>query len=121
MNNKTIFNGIGIDRRNFIVNSLATASVLYFGKLPNVYAQSATDKLKLSTNISGVAVDSLERFILKISHDVWSHPELPLHEEISSQIHKKALTESGFKIISTGTSGIPTAFIAEWVQGTGGG
>ena len=51
---------------------------------------------------------------------MWKTPELSLHEEKSSEIHLRELRAAGFKIVSTGTSGTPTAFLAEWSQGEGG-
>ena len=66
------------------------------------------------------AVQSVRDAILRISHEVWKNPELSLHEEISAGIHLRELREAGFTIVSTGTSGIPTAFVAEWAQGKGG-
>ena len=36
------------------------------------------------------------------------------------RFHLRELKEAGFTIVSTGTSGIPTAFLAEWSQGEGG-
>jgi aminobenzoyl-glutamate utilization protein B len=66
------------------------------------------------------AVASVEDIVLRISHEVWENPELSLHEEISSEIHKRELRAAGFAIVSQGTSGIPTAFVAEWSMGSGG-
>ncbi|MCS6068785.1 hypothetical protein LNO81_30290 [Klebsiella variicola subsp. variicola] len=42
------------------------------------------------------AVDDIKNIILQISHDVWNNPELSLHEEISSKIHKDALEKGRF-------------------------
>jgi aminobenzoyl-glutamate utilization protein B len=66
------------------------------------------------------AVEAVRDAILRISREVWNNPELSLHEEISAEIHLRELREAGFTIVSTGTSGIPTAFVAEWSQGEGG-
>ena len=66
------------------------------------------------------AVAALEDVIVKISRDVWATPELSLSEFKSSEIHIRALEAEGFRITSRGTSGFPTAFIAEWSQGKGG-
>ncbi len=69
---------------------------------------------------AGAAVDSVRDAILRISREVWATPELSLNEIKSHQIHIRELEAEGFTITSRGTSGIPTAFIAEWSQGTGG-
>ncbi|NVO17569.1 MAG: amidohydrolase [Rhodoplanes sp.] len=66
------------------------------------------------------AVESVKDAVLRISREVWATPELSLKEEKSSEIHLRELRAAGFRIVSTGTSGTPTAFVAEWAQGTGG-
>lgn len=65
-------------------------------------------------------METLRDVILRISRQVWENPELSLHEDVSSKIHARELRDAGFTLVSTGTSGIPTAFVAEWSQGTGG-
>ncbi|HCI4647846.1 TPA: amidohydrolase [Klebsiella quasipneumoniae subsp. similipneumoniae] len=107
-------------RRSFIKQSMAVALVLKTGVATKAFA---AEEYKLPAPQSDMfidAVDNVKDVILKVSHDVWSNPELSLHEEISSKIHKDTLTSQGFKIVSSGTSGIPTAFVAEWSQGNGG-
>jgi aminobenzoyl-glutamate utilization protein B len=66
------------------------------------------------------AVAALKEPILRISREVWATPELSLSERKSSEIHIRELEAAGFRITSRGTSGVPTAFIAEWSQGAGG-
>lgn len=66
------------------------------------------------------AVADAEASILQISREVWATPELSLAEEQSHKVHIRELEAVGFAITSRGTSGIPTAFIAEWTQGVGG-
>ena len=66
------------------------------------------------------AVAALEDTIVRISREVWATPELSLAEVESSEIHIRALEAEGFRITSRGTSGLPTAFVAEWRQGSGG-
>ncbi len=73
-----------------------------------------------SSAVALQAVNQSRDAILRISREVWANPELSLHEEKSSAIHIRELKAAGFTITSTGTSGTPTAFIAEWKQGTGG-
>jgi aminobenzoyl-glutamate utilization protein B len=43
-----------------------------------------------------------------------------LAEVASMQVHLRALEAAGFRTVSTGTAGVPTAFLSEWSQGTGG-
>ncbi len=74
----------------------------------------------MSVDAARKAVESFKDVILRISHEVWNNPELSLHEDVSSKIHIRELRDAGFTIVSTGTSGIPTAFVAEWTQGDGG-
>ena len=107
-------------RRGFIKNSIGTALLLQAGVVPSVYAREKQESATPETKLYSDAVTSVQELILNISHDVWSHPELSLHEETSSKLHMDALVKEGFTITSSGTSGIPTAFVAEWTQGTGG-
>ncbi|WP_240757106.1 amidohydrolase [Roseicella aquatilis] len=58
--------------------------------------------------------------ILRISREVWANAELGLAERRSSAIHLRELEAAGFRVASRGTSGVPTAFVAEWSQGSGG-
>jgi aminobenzoyl-glutamate utilization protein B len=58
--------------------------------------------------------------IERICAEVWDLAELSLEEVASAQVHLRELEAAGFTITSRGTSGQPTAFIAEWEQGTAG-
>jgi len=58
--------------------------------------------------------------IERIWSEVWDLSELSLAEVQSAAVHLRELKAAGFSITSLGTSGIPTAFIAEWKQGEGG-
>jgi aminobenzoyl-glutamate utilization protein B len=58
--------------------------------------------------------------ILRISREVWELAELSLVEANSFKVHLRELEAAGFRTVSTGTSGYPTAFISEWTQGAGG-
>lgn len=66
------------------------------------------------------AVEAVSDTILRISREVWANAELSRMEVKSHAIHLRALEAEGFTITSRGTSGYPTAFIAEWTQGAGG-
>jgi len=68
---------------------------------------------------AAAAVAALRDPILRISREVWATPEVSLAEVRSSEIHIRELEAAGFAITSRGTSGVPTAFIAEWSQGKG--
>lgn len=58
--------------------------------------------------------------ILRISREVWEAAELSIVEQQSARIHLRELEAAGFRTVSEGTSGYPTAFICEWSQGSGG-
>lgn len=66
------------------------------------------------------AVASARPIIERICAEVWELAEVSLQEVKSTLVHQRELKEEGFTIVSTGTSGVPTAFVAEWTQGTGG-
>lgn len=66
------------------------------------------------------AVTEVEPAILRISREVWENAELSRQEMKSHAIHLRELEAEGFTITSRNTSGYPTAFIAEWKQGTRG-
>jgi len=104
-------------RRSLLVGSLASTVAWMLAPSP---ASAESKAAPGSAQAAREAVEAVRDAILRISHEVWNNPELSLHEEISSEIHLRELREAGFTIVSTGTSGIPTAFIAEWTQGEGG-
>lgn len=113
---------LALSRRALILSSLATGALWTLDSLPAI-AQSVTPEPPAPPESATTARDAVEAIrdqILRISHEVWENAELSLHEEISSQIHIRELKAAGFNITSTGTSGIPTAFVAEWSQGEGG-
>lgn len=73
-----------------------------------------------STVAAAKAVTEFEPAILRISREVWENAELSRQEMKSHAIHIRELEAAGFAITSRNTSGYPTAFIAEWKQGSGG-
>ncbi|MBB5222888.1 aminobenzoyl-glutamate utilization protein B [Amaricoccus macauensis] len=73
-----------------------------------------------SSGAAAEAVEAVRDAILRISREVWATPELSLAEVKSHRIHLRELEAAGFTTKSRGTSGIPTAFISEWSQGSGG-
>src|SRR5947209_3950960 len=64
------------------------------------------------------AVEQATPTIKRIAHEVWQFAELSLQEVKSAQLIMDILQEQDFTIISKGTAGIPTAFIAEYGSGT---
>lgn len=66
------------------------------------------------------ALEAARPAIERISAEVWELAEVGLHELASSSVHQRELTDAGFSIVSAGTAGVPTAFVAEWSQGEGG-
>ncbi len=66
------------------------------------------------------AVEGSRAAILRISREVWANAELGLTERRSAAIHLRELEAAGFRVESRGTSGVPTAFLCEWRQGSGG-
>jgi aminobenzoyl-glutamate utilization protein B len=65
------------------------------------------------------AVEASRATILRISREVWANPELSLREEKSSAIHVRELEAAGFRV-TKGVANIPTCFVAQWSQGSGG-
>jgi len=66
------------------------------------------------------AIEGASPTVERIASEIWNLSELSLEEVRSSEVHLRELRAAGFEITSTGTSGVPTAFVAEWTQGTGG-
>jgi len=114
-------------REMLVVGAVGTAGAL-LGPGTVVMAQadtgSSTDAAPLapppSAAIARSAVGAVGSAILRISREVWANAELGRQEMKSHAIHIRELEAEGFKITSRNTSGYPTAFIAEWTQGTGG-
>jgi aminobenzoyl-glutamate utilization protein B len=73
-----------------------------------------------SAAVARKAVGEVEAAILRISREVWENAELSRQEMKSHAIHLRELEAEGFTVTSRNTSGYPTAFIAEWTQGSGG-
>lgn len=63
------------------------------------------------------AVEQVRPTIEHLAGELWQLAELSLQEVQSARLIRRCLREEGFTITSTGTAGVPTAFIAEW--GTG--
>ncbi|HEY4929591.1 MAG TPA: M20 family metallopeptidase [Acidimicrobiales bacterium] len=50
--------------------------------------------------------------LVALSHDIHAHPELSFDETRSAAVTAEALERGGFRV-TTGTAGLPTAFVAE--------
>lgn len=71
-------------------------------------------------HVNDQALAAAQPAIERICAEVWDAAEIGLEEVTSSAIHLRELEAAGFTIMSTGTAGVPTAFVAEWSQGEGG-
>jgi aminobenzoyl-glutamate utilization protein B len=66
------------------------------------------------------ATEAARPVVERLCAEVWRLAEPSFHEEASSTAHLRELQAAGFRVTSRGTSGIPTAFVAEWTHGEGG-
>jgi aminobenzoyl-glutamate utilization protein B len=99
-----------ISRRMLMAGSAASTAAWMLAPAVAIAQDSGVTE---SAKAAHDAVQAVRGTILRISREVWNHPELSLHEENSSAIHLRELRQAGFNIVSTGTSGIPTALVAE--------
>ena len=65
-----------------------------------------------------LAVEQATLIIQRTAKEIWQFSELSLQEIKSAQLIIHILQEQGFTITSKGTSGVPTAFIAEYGDGS---
>lgn len=84
------------------------------------HAPPGAQDLPASSAAAERVVAELRDPILRISREVWAAAELSLVEQRSHAIHLRELEAAGFRVVSRGTAGVPTAFIAEWRHGSGG-
>lgn len=128
----TVDDKAGFARRTFIATGAAGVGASSIGSAGPVMAQatpvptaaaappaSAAIAPPSSAAIAARAVESTRDVIVRISREVWTSAERTLAEEKSAAIHVRELKVAGFKV-TTGTSNIPTAFLAEWSQGSNG-
>jgi aminobenzoyl-glutamate utilization protein B len=66
------------------------------------------------------AVEAVGGVVEGLSGEVWQLAEVSFHERGSARAHLRALDAAGFTVVSTGSAGIPTAFVAEWTGVEGG-
>ena len=65
------------------------------------------------------SIDGYMTELRALSDDIFDHPEIGFEEEYACKVLTDYLKDKGFKVeIGTGT--LPTAFRAEYEQGTGG-
>ena len=74
---------------------------------------TALDSMKTSV---AADVNTASDLLTKLSHDIWDNPELAFEEEHAASVCIDALSDAGFSI-TTGVSGLETAFIAEYGSG----
>lgn len=72
-----------------------------------------------SAKVISEAVEAVRPMIERIAAEVWDLAEISLQEIESAKVLTRELIKAGFTITSTGTAGVPTAFIAEWSRGAG--
>jgi aminobenzoyl-glutamate utilization protein B len=118
-------NNSGINRRTLLATGAIGSTISSIGSVGPVMAQAvptpttAIAAAPPSAAVAAKAVESIRDVVLRISREVWTNAERTLNEEKSAAIHVRELKSAGFKV-SMGTSNIPTAFLAEWSQGSGG-
>ncbi len=104
-----------IARRDILIAGLAAGAA---AALPARVAEAQAAPASKAAAASAVA--GVEDAILRITQEVWDLAEISLVEVESMKIHLRELEAAGFTTVSTGTAGLPTAFLLEWSQGTGG-
>ncbi|WP_205963441.1 amidohydrolase [Roseicella aquatilis] len=111
-------------RREVVLGVAGTAMAAGSGATAPGAAQAPAPPTALalppSSRAAGRAVAELRDPILRISRGVWAKAELSLAEVLSHAIHLRELEAAAFRVTSRGTAGVPTAFVAEWRQGSGG-
>ncbi len=121
----------GISRRGVLGATTGLAAGVGLGLIPGeLLAQAGgsadtrgtggAPQPPVSVQAAAAAVEGHGDAILRISREVWEAAELSLAEAKSARIHLRELEAAGFHAVSEGTSGYPTAFVAEWSQGSGG-
>lgn len=125
LDRRTILGGIGLGTAAAAVGApgltLAQADAPPMPRENDAAPKPRTADLPpVSSATAAEAVAATSDAILRISREVWATPELSLSEDKSHRIHLRELEAAGFTTRSRGTSGVPTAFISEWSQGSGG-
>jgi aminobenzoyl-glutamate utilization protein B len=116
----------GISRRGVLGTAAGLAAGAATGAVtglrPDILFAQATGGGAAPASVAAAeaAVARHAEAILRIRREVWELAELSLVEARSFRVHLRALEAAGFRTVSTGTSGYPTAFVSEWSQGSGG-
>src|SRR5215472_12694788 len=71
----------------------------------------------VSFESSDQAIERVRPTIEHLASDLWRLAELSLQEVQSARLILDLLQGEGFTIISRGTAGVPTAFLAAWGSG----
>jgi aminobenzoyl-glutamate utilization protein B len=110
-----------LNRRGFLAT---TAASLLAGAAaaPGMATQAAAADASppASSDMAAAAVEASKDAILRISREVWDLAEVSLVEVKSADVHRRELTAAGFTLTQQRTKSHPTAFVAEWTNGTGG-
>ncbi len=116
-----------ISRRVFVGATGALLAARELAGDDRVNAQSAVPHSSIerfsereSLRAAKAAVKTAQKTILKISREVWNKPAVGLQEQEAMEVHIRELEAAGFTITSRNSGGHPTAFIAQWSQGSGG-
>ena len=116
-----------ISRRVFVGATGALLAARELAGDDRVNAQSAVPHSSIETvsereslRAAKAAVKTAQKTILKISREVWNKPAVGLQEQEAMEVHIRELEAAGFTITSRNSGGHPTAFIAQWSQGSGG-
>ncbi len=100
--------------KNMFTGMIVTAMCL---SMASSHVQAAQKTSQISPQKVIAAVDNVSPTIDKVSQDLWNYSEISLLELKSADYLKKILKENSFELTSEGTSGIPTAFVAEYGSG----
>lgn len=124
----------GVDRRTVLGVAISTSVAAGVGGVGEALARmqvaqapaggpltvAAPPAPPASAAAAALAVAANRNAILRISREVWTKAELSLAEVEGQKIHLRELEAAGFRTVSRGASGVPTAFLSEWSQGSGG-
>jgi aminobenzoyl-glutamate utilization protein B len=116
-----------ISRRVFVGATGALLAARELAGDDRVNAQSAVPSSSMevfsereSLRAAKAAVKTAQKTILTISREVWDKPAVGLREQEAMEVHIRELEAAGFRITDRNSGGHPTAFVAQWSQGSGG-
>ncbi len=119
--------GVKFSRRGVIGATAGLAAGAGAGLRPDIVlaqaegaAPATSEPEPPSVAVAEAAVEQHRDAILRISREVWELAETSIVEVMSFRVHLRELEAAGFRTVSVGTSGYPTAFVSEWSQGSGG-